>query len=197
MILGIGVLTVLLCILGGYVGLGGHLHVLWQPFEYVIIAGSAIGIYIIAGPKVVLQRTGQAFKMVTQGSPYKKENFVELLSVQYAIFKLANRKGLLALEKHIEDPHNSSLFAHFPHFKEQTKALEFICDYLRLLTLGGDNPHQLEELMDQEIEVNHHEFQRQVSSFQNIADTLPALGIVAAVLGVIKTMGAITEPPEV
>ena len=193
----IGVITVLAAVFGGYAAMHGKLLVLFQPFEFIIIFGAACGAYIIATPKNIVLNTGKALKDMMAGSPYSKQDFIELLSVMYAVFKLAKSKGMLAVEKHIEDPDNSPLFAKFEHFSKQHHAVVFLCDYLRLMTLGGDNPHQMEDLMDQELEVHHEEMHKYSHAIQNMADGMPALGIVAAVLGVIKTMGAISEPPEV
>ena len=185
------------CVLGGFVALGGHLYVLWQPFEIVIIVGAALGGFIISNPKPVLQKSLKAFGQVMRGSRYDKQHYLDLLSLQYTIFKLAKSKGMLALEQHVENPDESDLFQAFPSFAKDHHAVEFLCDYLRLLTLGTESPYELETLIDEEIET-HHEEQTQVAhAFQTLADGVPALGIVAAVLGVIHTMGSITEPPEV
>lgn len=193
----IGAVTVLVCVFGGYMAMGGHLIVLFQPFELVIIGGAAAGAFIISNPKWVLKGLGGALKKAMKGSQYSKDHYLELLSLLYSIFKLAKTKGMLALEKHVESPHESALFQQFPEFCKDHHALTFLCDYLRLLTLGSENAHEMETLMDQEIETHHQEQHLLVTSVSNVADALPALGIVAAVLGVIKTMGAISEPPEV
>lgn len=193
----IGAVVVIVSVIGGYTAMGGHLAVLIQPFEAVIIIGSAIGAFVIGNPPFVLKRTAKAILRLMKGSPYKKESYIELLSLLYLIFKLAKTKGMLALESHVENPAESSLFQQFPKFASDHHALVFLCDYLRMLTLGTDNPHQIEALIDEELET-HHQEQLQVSNaMQSMADGMPALGIVAAVLGVIKTMGSITEPPEV
>ena len=193
----IGAIAVVVCTLGGYVAMGGKLMVLWQPFELVIIFGSACGAYVTANSSHVLKITLGSFGKVMKGPKYKREHFVELLTLQYQVFKVAKTRGLLALEQHIEKPKESSLFAQFPLFFNEEHALTFLCDYLRLMTLGSDNPHELEALMEEEIEVHHHEAMEVAGALQTMSDGLPALGIVAAVLGVIKTMGSITEPPEV
>ncbi|MDJ0951275.1 MAG: flagellar motor stator protein MotA [Alphaproteobacteria bacterium] len=193
----VGIIIVTLSVLGGYAALGGKLGVLWQPFEFVIIGGAAIGAYIIGNPKSVLAKTGGAIGLVIKGEKYDKDSYLDLLSLLYQIFKVAKSKGALALETHIENPEESELFNAFPNILADHHAVTFLCDYLRLVTMGTDNPHELEALMDEEIET-HHEEQLQISSaLQTMADGTPALGIVAAVLGVIKTMGSITEPPEV
>jgi chemotaxis protein MotA len=197
MFLLIGAAVVLACVLGGYVAMGGHIAVLIQPFEFVIIAGAAVGAFIISNPKWILARAAKSLGQAMKGPPYKKEHYIELLSLLYQILKLAKAKGMLALEPHVENPDASDLFAAFPHFHGNHHAVTFLCDYLRLISLGTENAYELEALMDEEIETHHHEHAQVASAIQNMADGMPALGIVAAVLGVIKTMGAITEPPEV
>lgn len=193
----VGAIVVTVCVLGGYAAAGGHLYVLWQPFEFVIIFGAAIGAYIISNPKTVLARTGAALGALMRGPKYDKAAYLELLSLLYQVFKIAKTRGLLALEQHIEKPEESTLFQQFPKFYSNHHAVVFLCDYLRLMSLGSDNPHELEVLMDEELETHHHEHLQVAHAIQTMADGMPALGIVAAVLGVIHTMGAITEPPEV
>jgi chemotaxis protein MotA len=197
MFLPIGLLVVIISIIGGYLGAGGHLHVLWQPFEFIIIFGSAIGTIFIANPKGVLQGLLQSCKTLISGNKYNKTRFMDVLSVMYSIFKLAKTKGDLALESHVENPDQSSIFQNYSSFLGDHKALEFFCDYLRLLTLGTANPHEIDTVMDAELEIRHAEKQAVIGAIQSAADALPALGIVAAVLGVIHTMSSITEPPEV
>ena len=193
----IGTLVVIGCTIGGYMAMGGKVAVLWQPFEVVIIVGSAIGAYVIGNPAPVLKHTMGALKKAMSGSRYNKKTYLELLSMLYQVLKLAKTKGPLALEQHIENPEDSTLFKEFPTFFKDKEALTFLCDYLRLITLGAENPHEMEALMDEEIETHHHEHSQVAGALQTMADGMPALGIVAAVLGVIKTMGSITEPPEV
>ncbi|NNG04000.1 MAG: flagellar motor stator protein MotA [Inquilinus sp.] len=192
-----GFVTVILCTFGGYVALGGHLAVLWQPFEVVIICGAAVGTYLTANSKTVLKNTGGALKAAIKGTPYTKESYLELLSLLYQIFKVAKSKGMLALEPHVENPEESALFNAFPTVANNHHALTFLRDYLRLISLGTENPHTLEDLMDEEIDTHHEESNQIATAIQTVADSMPALGIVAAVLGIIKTMGAISEPPEV
>jgi chemotaxis protein MotA len=193
----VGAIIVMGCVLGGYVALGGKIAVLIQPFEVVIICGAALGAFIISNPKEVLSKTGAAIGAAMKGSKYDKQAYLELLGLQYTLFKLGRSKGPLALEQHLEAPEESAVFQAFPRIAADHHAMTFITDYLRLLTLGTDNPHELEALIDEEIETHHHEQSKISTAVQEVADGLPALGIVAAVLGVIKTMGSITEPPEV
>ena len=195
----IGIITVIACTMGGYMLQGGHMQVLIKaaPLELVIMGGTVAGGFIIANPSVVIKRTLRGLGLLVKKGKYNKASYIELLCMMYQVFKLAKTKGLLTLEQHIENPHESSLFSQFPGFQHNHHATDFFCDYLRLVTLGSDKPYELEALMDEEIEVHHNEDNGMVTALQNIADGLPAIGIVAAVLGVIHTMGSITEPPEV
>ena len=193
----VGILVVFASVIGGYMMGGGHMSVLFQPLEWLIIVGAAIGAMLIGNPKNVILNVGKTVGMIFKGPHYSKDSFVELLSMMYAVFKLAKTKGDLALESHVEKPEDSPLFAKFPQFTGDHHVRTFFCDYLRLLTLGTSNAHELETIVDGELEA-HHKFYHETSNAVNLmADAMPALGIVAAVLGVIHTMGSITEPPEV
>jgi chemotaxis protein MotA len=161
------------------------------------MGGTVAGGFVIANPTVVIKRTLRALKLLLKKPKYNKASYIELLCMMYQVFKQAKTKGMLTLEQHIENPHESSLFGQFPGFQHNHHATDFFCDYLRLITLGSDKPYELEALMDEELQVHHDEDAGMVTALQNIADGLPAIGIVAAVLGVIHTMGSISEPPEV
>ncbi len=193
----IGSAIVLVSVFGGYLLNGGHFIVLFQPFEFMIIAGAALGAFVTSNRLPVLKSAGSAVLGLLKGEKYDKSAYLELLSLLYSIFKLAKTKGALALEQHVEKPDESTLFQRFPLFFENKDALIFLCDYLRLLTLGTDNHHEMETLMDEEIETHHAEHEKVAHAITLTSDALPALGIVAAVLGVIHTMGSITEPPSV
>jgi chemotaxis protein MotA len=193
----IGAVVVLVCVFGVYAVHGGHLGVLFQPAEFVIILGAALGAFIIGNTKTNIKQTLKGLKRAMKGPTYKKADYVELLSVLYQIFKLAKTKGMLALEQHVEKPDESALFSQFPKFQKDHHALEFLCDYLRMMTLGTENANEVETLMDAELETHHQELHGASHAVQSMADGMPALGIVAAVLGVIHTMGSITEPPEI
>lgn len=193
----IGLAVVIGSVLGGYMP-HGDIRVLWQPLEVLIILGAAIGGFIIANPKTILFATGKHLGRVMKGGePYSKEDYVELLTLLFSIFKLAKSKGALALEAHIENPEESNIFTNYPAFMANHDAVEFTCDTLRLMTMGTDNPHELESMMDEDIEARKHEAHSVAHAVTTMADGLPAFGIVAAVLGVIVTMGSISEPPEV
>ncbi len=193
----VGSVIVTVCVLGGYVALGGKLLVLMQPFELVIIGGAAVGAYLSSNTKTILLGTGKSMGRILKGPRHKKDAYVEVLSLMLQMFKLARVKGNLALEQHVENPQESDIFNQFPSVLEDRHAKTFICDYLRLVTMGSDNPHELEALMDEDLETHNHEETAVSGAITTMADGLPALGIVAAVLGVIHTMGSITEPPEI
>jgi chemotaxis protein MotA len=193
----VGIVIIFASVIGGYVFMGGHLEVLVQPFEALIILGAAAGAFIIGNTGPVLKQTLGVFTTLFRGPRYNKAAYVELLGLQFTLFKLVQSKGVLALEQHIENPGESSLFQRFPTFAANHHAVEFMCDYLRMVTLGTRVPHEMEALMDEELETHHQENERLVNAIQSLADGTPALGIVAAVLGVIHTMGSISEPPEV
>jgi chemotaxis protein MotA len=193
----IGAIIVVGCVIGGYMANGGHMAVLWQPFEFLIILGAGVGGFIISNPKKVLSETGAAFGIMFKGTQYGKQDYLDLLKLLYIIFKTLKSKGALAIESHIESPKTSEIFNKFPKFCHNHYALDFVCDYLRLLTMNVDNPLQIENLMELQLDCHHKDQHRVCGAIQALADSTPALGIVAAVLGVIHTMGSITEPPEV
>tara|TARA_R110000796_G_scaffold88559_3_gene190815 strand:- start:25526 stop:26380 length:855 start_codon:yes stop_codon:yes gene_type:complete len=191
----IGYIIVLGSVLGGYLP-HGSFDILVQPLEVLIIFGAAFGAFLTANPLGVVKRSF-SYTLRAMKGPKKKVAYVELLTCLYAIFRLAKSKGDLALESHVENPESSSLFSNFPILTKDHHALEFMCDYLRLLTLGTTNPYELEAVIDQELETHHEEEHAVSDAVQTVGDGLPALGIVAAVLGVIVTMSSVTEPPEI
>ncbi|MFQ5783442.1 MAG: flagellar motor stator protein MotA [Alphaproteobacteria bacterium] len=196
MLIIIGLVVVIGAILGGYMP-HGNVAVLWQPFEFIIIFGAAIGGFITSNPKEVLLATLKNIALVFKGPPHDKQGYIELLTLLYTLLRLAKSKGPLALEAHIENPSESEIFNKFPKFAANHHAVTFLCDYLRMVTMGTDNANEIEPLIDEEIETHHNELGRVAAAVTNMADGLPAFGIVAAVLGVITTMGSILEPPEV
>ena len=167
------------------------------PGEAMIIMGCAIAAYLIANSMDTIKGTMKYFNSLVKPAAYKKEDYIELLSMMFTMFKLARSKGFLALETHVEQPEDSELFNRFPTFHGNHHAVEFVCDYFRIISLGNEDPGQIGALMDKEIaEIAHHE-QHPGHAMHHMAEGIPALGIVAAVLGVIKTMASISEPPEV
>lgn len=167
------------------------------PGEFVIIFGCAIAAFIIANSKETIKGTLKYMKALIKPAAYTKDDYIEMLSMLFTVFKLTKTKGWLALEQHVENPHESDLFGQFPTFQHNHHALTFLCDYLRIISLGKENPFELEALMDLEIETIEQHEGHPGHAVQTMADGIPALGIVAAVLGVIKTMASISEPPEV
>ena len=194
-----GLIFVFATVFGGYVWAGGHLGAIIAVLHYeaLIILGSAIGAFLIANSTDVIKHTLKYLNCMIKPEAHDKKDYMELLSLLFTTFKLARTKGWLALEQHIEHPHDSELFKQFPGFVANHHATIFFCDYLRIISLGNEDPHQIEALMDEEIETISHEKMHPAHAVQSMADGIPALGIVAAVLGVIKTMGSISEPPEV
>jgi len=193
----IGAAIVIVSVLGGYLLNGGAIGILVQPSEWLIILGAAIGSFVIANPKKVVLGTGAAMKLLLRGSRHSKATYLETLGLLYSLFKLAKTKGDLALESHVEKPNESAIFSRYPGFNADHHSREFLCDYLRLLTLGTNNAHEVEAIIDAEIEAHHHRENSVAEAITKISDAMPALGIVAAVLGVINTMGSITQPPEI
>lgn len=168
-----------------------------MPAEMMIIFGVGVAAFIISNPMDVVKQTLGYFRCLKEPAAHDKQSYIDLLSLLYTVFKLARTKGWLSLEQHIEQPEDSDLFKQFPKVHQNHHALVFLCDYLRIISLGNDSPHEIEALMDEEIEtISHHE-EHPGHALQTMADGLPALGIVAAVLGVIKTMASINEPPAI
>lgn len=192
----VGIVVTFGSVAGGYAP-HGSFAVLFQPLEYLIILGAAFGAFLQSNPKWVIMGVAKSMGKLIKGSPYNKQAYTDLLTLMYAIFKLSKTKGMIALEPHIENPADSALFQHFPSFTKNHHAQDFMCDYLRLMTMGTENPHELEALMDQDIETHHNEGHAISASVNTMGEALPAFGIVAAVLGVIITMGSIAEPPEI
>jgi chemotaxis protein MotA len=199
MFLVLGLVVVVGCVLGGYAAAGGHLGVLFQPFEIVIIVGAALGAFITANATQpqVLKETIAAIGKLTGGQRYGKADYLELLCGLYVLFRIIKVQGPVALEPHVEKPAESAVLQQFPKLLANHEALDFLCDYLRLVVLGAKSAREIDAIMDEEIETMRAHKAHVTHAIQSIADGLPALGIVAAVLGVIHTMGAITEPPEV
>lgn len=168
-----------------------------MPGEFVIIFGCAVAAFIVANDKETLRGVKKYFSALSKPHAYSKEDYVELLSCLFLIFKLARSKGWLAMEQHIENPHESPLFNQFPSIHNDHHIEVFICDYLRIISLGNDKPNEIEALLDEEINTIEAHEGHPGHAVQVMADGIPALGIVAAVLGVIKTMASISEPPEV
>ena len=193
----IGFVMVLGCVLGGYVLHHGKLSVLWQPTEYLIILGAAFGSFIIGTPGYQIKDTLKGLKLLLKGMPYGKNEYTELLVMLNTTFKTMRSKGMLEIETHIETPEESSIFQLSPSFMKNHHAVHFLCDYLRIMTMGMEDQYQLDDMMEADIEGHRAHGDHIAHGVVNLGDSMPALGIVAAVLGIIVTMGSISEPPEI
>ncbi|MDD3609738.1 MAG: flagellar motor stator protein MotA [Halothiobacillaceae bacterium] len=192
----IGWVLVTAAIIGGFIMAGGHVVVLWQPVEVIIIFGAATGGFLIANSPKTIKATLGAFGQAMKGSKYNKALYMETLGLLYNIFTRARKDGLMAIEADIEEPHNSEIFKAAPTVLGDHHAVEFISDYLRLMVSSTLDVHQIDNLMDIEIETHHHEGEVPITAISRFADGLPAFGIIAAVMGVVHTMESVTLPPE-
>jgi chemotaxis protein MotA len=195
MLLILGLLIVLGAVVGGYLMAGGALLVLNQPSEFVVIGGAALGTLVVSTPAAVLKDTVVQIKAVMGGATGKKD-YVELLSMLYQIFKQVQQGGLMSLEAHFENPSQSSILSRYTNFMKRHDAVDFLADSFKVLIVGGIAPHDLEALMDEDMKAHHEESLKPSAALSKIADALPGLGIVAAVLGIVITMGHIDAPPE-
>jgi len=194
MLLIAGFAIVVAAVMGGYLMAGGALLVLNQPSEFLVIGGVAAGTLLISTPMSVLKLTLVQIKAVMGGATGGKA-YVELLSMLYQIFKQVQQGGLMSLESHFEDPSTSPILTKYPKFLKRHDALDFLSDSFKVLIVGGIAPHDLEALMDEDIKAHHEEALRPSAALNKIGDALPGLGIVAAVLGIVITMGHIDAPP--
>ena len=194
-----GLVFVLACVFGSYMLSGGSFEPLIEaiPFEMLTIGGAAIGTFVMSNSMHDVKHTLGGLGKVLKGAVYKKPDYVELLSLLYFFVRLASTKGAMALEPHIEKPSESAAFQKFPKLLANHHVSDMICDYLRMVGMNADDPNQIEDLMGRELKKTLHEELHSAHALQSMADGLPALGIVAAVLGVIKTMSHINEPPAV
>ncbi|AOB31022.1 flagellar motor protein MotA [Bordetella sp. H567] len=197
MLIVIGYLVVIASVVGSFVALGGHLGALYQPFEFTLIAGAATGAFLAGSSRKSLKLVKTAVPNALRGAQYGKDVYMELMSLMYVILNKARREGLMAIESHIEDPASSPIFTECPRIMKDQKLMEFITDYLRIMISGNMSSFEIETLMDEEIETFRHERHVPVQALQGVADAMPAFGIVAAVLGVIKALAAVDQPPAV
>ncbi|WP_295707877.1 flagellar motor stator protein MotA [uncultured Brevundimonas sp.] len=195
----IGIVMLFGMVFGSYLLAGGKMAVILHslPFELMGILGSGVAAFLIANSMDVIKATLAGFGKIFGGAKWKKQDYKDLLSLLFQLTKTMKSKGVVALESHIEKPKESTIFQKYPKVLKDHFAVDFICDTLRMMTMNLEDPHQVEDAMEKQLEKHHHEAQAGAHALQNMADALPALGIVIAVLGVIKTMGSITEPPEV
>ena len=197
MTIALGLLVTLGCMMGGFVFMGGHIGVIWQPGEYVIICGAAIGTFIVANPVKVIKDAGKGIGEALKNAEPKEADYLAVLGVLYALMRELKSKPKNEVEVHIENPDSSPIFQKFPQVLKNKELTQFICDYARLHIMGSARPDEIEALMDEEIQTIRHDKLKPYHALSTIAEAFPALGIVAAVLGVIKAMASIDQPPEV
>ena len=195
----IAIVVIFGMVFGSFVMGGGKFDIIVHaaPHEFMCIFGAAAGAFMIANKGDVIKQTLKDLKKVFSGPKWKAQDYKDLLSLLFTILKLVRSKGMIALEQHIENPEQSPIFQQYPKIIHDHFAVEFICDTLRMITMSLEDPHQVEDMMEKQLEKHHHEVAAPQHAVQAMADGIPALGIVAAVLGVIKTMASISEPVEV
>lgn len=191
MLIIVGFIVVILSVVGGYIASHGKLAALWQPFELVIIGGAALGAFLAGTPIKTVKQTLGAVVGVLKGPRYKAKDYLDALSLLYELLNRARKEGFMALESHIDNPKDSALFANYPAILGDHHLMDFITDCLRLMVGSNIEPHELEPLLEMELEKHHHEELAPAHALTKVADGLPGFGIVAAVLGIVITMGSI------
>jgi chemotaxis protein MotA len=194
----IGIVIIFVMVFGGYLAAGGKLGIIVHamPFEIMMIAGAAIGAFLISNDAATIKHTLKDIGKVFKGPRWKPEDYRDLLCLLFSLIRLA-RQNPVAVEDHIENPPESSIFQRYPRILADPEAVALIGDTMRSASMNYDDPHQVEEVLDKRMEAQHHHALQSSHALQTMADGLPALGIVAAVLGVIKTMASIDQPPEI
>ena len=194
----VGIAVILVMVFGGYAAAGGKMAIILKamPFELIIIGGAAVGAFMISNDVASVKHTIKDVGKVFTGTKWKTPDYKDLLCLLFELIRLA-RSNPVALEEHVESPGTSTIFGKYPRIQKDHEAVDLICDTLRAAAMNYDDPHQVEEVLDKRMEATLHHAMHSSHALQTIADGLPALGIVAAVLGVIKTMASIDQPPEV
>jgi chemotaxis protein MotA len=192
----VGILLVFACVIIGFLMEKGKLAVLVQPAELITIGGAAIGTVLTANPLHILKKMTAGVLGVIKGSPFSKQRYVDTLKMMFDLFAKSRKEGAIAIESDVEDPEKSPIFSRYPAFLGDHHAREFVCDTMRMAITGGVNPFDVDQMMDLDMEVHHHSANQPNQALNSVADALPGLGIVAAVLGVVVTMGSLGGPPE-
>jgi chemotaxis protein MotA len=193
----IGLVIALGSMLGGFVAMGGHLEVIWQPWEFVIIGGMAAGTFVIANPMKTVVDSGKSIVEALTDKVPKRKDYLALLGLLHALMRELKAKPRNEVEPHLDDPANSEIFKAYPDVAKNQELVMFICDYVRLILIGNARPHEIEALMDEEIGTHKRDALKPYASLTTVAEALPALGIVAAVLGIVKAMGALDQSPQI
>jgi chemotaxis protein MotA len=192
----VGIVLVFACVIGGFLMEKGKLPVLVQPAELVTIGGAAIGTMLAANPMHVIKKIISGLMGVLKGSPYGKQRYTETLKMMFDLFTKSRKEGAIAIEGDVEDPEKSPIFSKYPGFLHDHHVRDFVCDTMRMAITGGVTPFDTDQMMELDMEVHHHGAGMPGQSLNTVADALPGLGIVAAVLGVVVTMGSLGGPPE-
>ena len=192
----IGIIVVFGAIAGGYLMEHGNIMVLLQPAELLIIGGAASGTVLIANPLHILKKIAKGLGSAFTGSKFSKQRYIESLKMMYDLLNRARKDGLVALESDVESPAKSAIFSKYPAFVKDDHVRNFVCDTMRMAVSGGVEAFDLDQMMELDMDVHHHDASQPVAALSTVADSLPGLGIVAAVLGVVITMGALGGPPE-
>ncbi|UWQ99198.1 flagellar motor stator protein MotA [Rhodobacteraceae bacterium S2214] len=194
----VGIVIIFVMVFGGYLLAGGKMGIILKslPFEMIMIVGAAVGAFVISNDTAGIKHTAKDVGKVFKGPTWKTSDYRDLLCLLFELLRIA-RTNPVELEAHIEDPTSSEIFERYPKIAADKEAIGLICDTLRSGSMNYDDPHQVEEVLEKRIDATHHHNMHSTHALQSIADGLPALGIVAAVLGIIKTMGSIDQPPEV
>lgn len=193
----IGLVVTFGCVLGGYMAMGGHLDVLMQPWELVIIGGAALGTFLVANPMSTVKDAGKAIMEAFKGAVPKEKEYLEVLGVLHSLMRELRTKPRNEVEAHIDNASESPIFQMYPTVLKNHDLTSFICDYCRIIIIGNARPFEIEALMDEEIHTIKHDKMKSYHAMVQVGDGLPALGIVAAVLGVVKAMGALDQSPEI
>lgn len=192
----VGILLVFACVVTGFLMEKGKLPVLLQPAELIIIGGAAIGTILTANPIYILKKLTGGLLGVLKGSPFSQQRYVETLKMMFDLFAKSRKEGAIAIEGDVEDPEKSPIFSRYPAFLNDHHARDFVCDTMRMAITGGVTPFDVDQMMELDMEIHHHSANQPNHALSNVADALPGLGIVAAVLGVVVTMGSLGGPPE-
>ncbi|GGE23867.1 flagellar motor protein MotA [Aureimonas endophytica] len=193
----LGLVVTIACVLGGYVANGGHVAILWQPFELLIILGAALGTFLVGNSMKVVKDTGKSIVEALKNGVPKQAEYLALLSLLHSLMREMRSKPRSEVEEHVDNPAQSPIFSAYPTILKDQAILNFICDYCRLIIIGNVRGHEVEALMDEEIQTVSRDSLKPSGALQDVADGLPALGIVAAVLGVVHAMGALDQSPQV
>lgn len=193
----IGLFVLIFCVFGGFAASGGHLAALFQPYELIIIGGAAAGAFIISNDGRVMKATFKTVGQIVKRPVVKREFNIQILSFFFQLLNKIRKDGMLSIENDIQNPKESALFNNYPLITSNEKLMEFICDHMQIITTGRVDPHHLDEIIDTDIETYEHETELPINAINKVADSLPAFGIVAAVMGVVHTMESMNQPPAI